>query len=397
MRLTSEELQKIMKEKGINKIYSWSKVNTFLTSPYEYCLKYVLNQQEDIRTSAYAPLGGMCHTIIEKLYNNEIEYDEMANEFDDAWVSAIDIANLQFDRNDSNKNEAIKNGYYNNLIHFFKNHSKLDRKIELERFILSKIDSYYFQGYIDAIFKDDDGNYNIIDWKTSTEYKGAKKEKECGQLVVYAIGLNQLGVPFDKIRIAWNFLKYVTVTFEQKNGTIKDRNIERSKIGESLQSNAKTWLKEFGYKNKIDDYLMEMIDANGIDCLPDEVKAKYKISDCYVYVDLTEKLINEWKEKIVATVKDIEIRESDYEQSQNEKLFWDSDDSVKAQSYYFSNLCGYSANLHKPYQKYLESRVMDGDLLGTHSTSNNIHNNCVSDGDSSSSGSSMDMSWLNDI
>ena len=35
-------------------------------------------------------------------------------------------------------------------------------------------------------------------------------------------------------------------------------------------------------------------------------------------------------------------------------VFWDSDESVKSQSYYFSTLCGYSGQLHKPYGKFLQ-------------------------------------------
>lgn len=35
-----------------------------------------------------------------------------------------------------------------------------------------------------------------------------------------------------------------------------------------------------------------------------------------------------------------------------EKEFWDSDDQVEKQSYYFSTLCGYSPNVHLPYKKY---------------------------------------------
>ncbi len=50
------------------------------------------------------------------------------------------------------------------------------------------------------VIKDKDGNYNILDWKTSSIYKGEKALNECGQLVVYAIGLHQMGVPFEKIK-----------------------------------------------------------------------------------------------------------------------------------------------------------------------------------------------------
>lgn len=128
--------------------------------------------------------------------------------------------------------------------------------------------------------------------------------------------------------------------------------MERCKIGESLQSNAKVWLKAGSYD--VDKYLKLLLDTNDIDCLPDDVKEKYVISDCYVYVPLTDKLVKEWQDKINATLYDIESREKDYGMTKNEKYFWDTEESVKSQSYYLSTLCGYSPNLHLPYKEYLE-------------------------------------------
>ena len=101
------------------------------------------------------------------------------------------------------------------------------------------------------------------------------------------------------------------------------------------------------------EYLKLLLDTNSIEVLPEEVQEKYVISDCYVYVDLTEKLINTWQDAIVNAIKDICLREKDYEETHNDKVFWDTDESVKSQSYYFATLCGYSANLHKPYKEYL--------------------------------------------
>lgn len=353
-RLTSEELNKVKEKYNVSTLYSWSRVNCFMTSPYEYFLKYVLHKKEDVDNCAYAPLGGIAHSIIERYYGNEIKYEDMIQEFDDGWITAIDVADLKFDRNDEVKNDSIKNKYKENLEHFFRNHTVIDSKVMLEKFIATKIGSFVLQGYIDAIYKDADGYYHIIDWKTSTKYSGKTAEEKCGQLVVYAIGLSQMGVPMDKIKICWNFLKYVSIQYQQKNGAIKTREVERYKIGESLQSNAKVWLKEFGYTDEIDDYLKLLLDTNNIDVLPKEVQEKYVISDCYVYVDLTEKLIDKWQDSIINAIKDICLRVKDYENTGSEKAFWDTDESVKSQSYYFATLCGYSANIHKPYKEYLE-------------------------------------------
>lgn len=394
-RLTSEELQVLMKKEGVDKIWSWSKINCFHTSPYEYYLKYIKKVKEDRANSIYVTTGGLAHNILEKFYTNEIPYEKMLEEFEDGWMVAVDIADLKFDRTDEEKNAKIKEKYYKNLVHFFSNHTVLKKKPIIEQFIKIKVDNNLFQGYIDCAFKDDDGCINIVDFKTSSIYKGAKAENESGQLVLYALGLNQQGVPMDKIKICWNFLKYVSVQCEQKNGKVKTRQIERCEIGESLKSNAQTWLKTFGYEP--DEYLKTMIDTNSIDCLPDEVKSKYVISDCYEYIDLTEALINKWTEHVITVIKDIELREKDYAETHSDACFWDTDESVKEQSYYFANLCSYSRALHKPYDDYCKkleaaqngTNLFNG-LLGstTVSSSSNVINNKSDD---------VDLSWLDQI
>ena len=396
-RKTSEELQELMKKENVSRLWSWSKINCFNTSPYEYYLKYVIHAKEDRQDCIYTTAGGLCHDIIEKFYTGQSKYEDMIKEFEDGWIVAHDVAELKFDRNDKEKNKKIGDKYYANLQHFFKHHNVLKNKPVIEKFIKIKIDEHLFQGYIDCCFKDDDGNYNIIDWKTSSQYKGDKAEKECGQLVLYAIGMNQMGVPMDKIRIAWNFLKYCTVQYEQRNGTVKTRDVDRCKIGESLKANARMWLKEFGYEDDADKYLKEFVETNNVDVLPSEIKEKYVIYDCYTYIDLTDKLINKWETHIKNTIKDICLREKDYEETGSEMTFWDSDKSVKEQSYYFATLCGYSANLHKPYQKYLSNLEMkknETDLAyGT--DEDNKENFSVKLTKNKSN--EIDLSWLDDI
>lgn len=398
MRLTSKQLQEIMKKYGVNELYSWSKINCFMTSHYEYLLKYILHKKEDVDNCAYAPMGGICHSIIERLYENQITYQDMVEEFEDGWTTAIEIADLKFDRNDGVKNDNIKEKYKENLYHFFKTHKRIQSNVAIEKFVTAKIDEWVLQGYVDAIYKDDDEYYNIIDWKTSTKYSGKTAEEKCGQLVVYAIGLNQQGIPMDKIKICWNFLKYVSIQYQQKNGAVKTREVERCKIGESLQSNAKMWLKAGGYD--VDEYLKLLLDTNSIECLPNDVKEKYVISDCYVYVPLTDKLIDKWTTEISTTLKDIMLREEDYKETENDKVFWDTEESVKAQSYYFSTLCAYSPNLHLPYKAYLDKMeaAKNGENtfggLGTNDetvveTSKGKHQNTEN--------AEVDLSWLDEV
>lgn len=400
-RLTSEELQTLMKNEGVSRIWSWSKWNCFHTSPYEYFLKYILHKKEDRTDCIYTTTGGIAHDIMERRYTGKLPYEQMIDDFEDGWVTAFNIAEMKFDRNSPEKNDKISQKYYENLKHFFMNHTPLKYKPVIEQFVKAKIGDNLFQGYIDVCFKDDEGNFNILDWKTSSIYKGKKAENECGQLVVYAIGLNQQGVPMDKIRICWNFLKYVSIQYEQANGAVKTREVERCKIGESLQTNAKMWLKKLGYADQVDDYLKLLLDTNGIECLPKEVQEKYIISDCYVYVPLTDELINRWKETIISTINDIELREKDYEETQSDKAFWDTDESVEAQSYYFSTLCGYSPNLHLPYKEYLErtEKTKDGDVFSGVGSST-VESSPVAQTNKvihQKDTENMDLSWLDNI
>lgn len=400
-RLTSEELQTLMKNEGVSRIWSWSKWNCFHTSPYEYFLKYILHKKEDRTDCIYTTTGGIAHDIMERRYTGKLPYEQMIDDFEDGWVTAFNIAEMKFDRNSPEKNDKISQKYYENLKHFFMNHTPLKYKPVIEQFVKAKIGDNLFQGYIDVCFKDDEGNFNILDWKTSSIYKGKKAENECGQLVVYAIGLNQQGVPMDKIRICWNFLKYVSIQYEQANGAVKTREVERCKIGESLQTNAKMWLKKLGYVDQVDDYLKLLLDTNDIECLPKEVQEKYIISDCYVYVPLTDELINRWKETIISTINDIELREKDYEETQSDKAFWDTDESVETQSYYFSTLCGYSPNLHLPYKAYLErtEKAKDGDVFSGVGSST-VESSPVAQTDKvihQKDPENVDLSWLDNI
>jgi hypothetical protein len=263
----------------------------------------------------------------------------------------------------------------------------------VERPVVADIDGNVFVGYIDALYKDDDDNYHIIDFKSSSIYTGKTLEENSGQLTLYAIGLHQMGIPFNKIKAEFNFLKYCTIKYEQKNGAVKYRNVERCKIGESLQSNAKTWLKHFGYD--ADAYLKELLDTNNINCLPEEVKEKYEITDCHVEVELDVEHVQKWFNLITDTLIDIEEREKDYEETKSLQCFWDAEEDVQAQSYYFANLCSYSATKHLPYKAYIEKfeaaqrgeDMFDGVGGNTSSISKAINNKS----------DEVDLSWLDNI
>ena len=364
-RKTREELNGLCKQLNVRTLDSWSKYHCYKQDHWEAFLKYVLHEKEDRTNGIYAVSGGYCHDIIEKLYKGEIKYEDMIDLYEDSLLT-MNIAELKYDRNDAEKNEKIANKYENCVRHFFRNHNVITQQNRIEHFITIRIsDDIVLQGYIDFLstekYIDKNGNertrVRIVDWKTSTRYTGQKIDAECGQLVIYAEGIRQaLGIPLEDIVCEWNFLKYVTVTYEQKNGTLKDRYIERNSIGESLVNTAKMWLKHFGYEDEIDSYVDTMILDNTIDCLPDEVKEKFVIKDCYVEVPLSEEKIDELKADIIETIHDFREKEKEYRETKDEMLFWQ--DVTDADAYRLATLSSYSRKLHKPYDAYLKEQEM---------------------------------------
>lgn len=451
MRKTYEELEELKKQFNTDRLWSWSRKNCVHNSLYEYFLRYIKHEKEDRQDSIYVITGGMSHNIIEDFYSNKITKEQMVEEFDDAWITAFDISELKFNRSDTEKNNNIADKYYKDLKHFFQNHIVITDKILLEQFVTVKVGEEYFQGYIDALVKDKDGNFTIIDWKSSSIYLGEKAKNECGQLVLYAMALHQMGIPYDKIRIAWDFLKYTNVyvdtpvyinlrwttakgeqkeklkldrnklistlkasvkallkadgyskediesfisimeetnnidklpdtvkskiSIEKCNIEVKPRQIERAKIGESLAANVKAQMKKLGYnEDDIFTYLDQLAQTNDIKCLPKDVQDKYRFEDCFVYVELTDELIKHWEDDIISTLKMIREKEAEYENTHDESIWMESLEDVKANSFYFSNLCAYSANKHKPYKMYLQTLETEknGDLLNNNKQEDSI-------------------------
>ena len=394
MRLSYEELNKVKEEYGVDILWSFSRFNCYRTSKYEYMLKYIEKVKENNdKMSAYAPLGTVCHDNIEAYYDGKLSADSLPNEFDDAFTVNIDIAGLCFDRCDSTKNENIKTKYYKNLMHYFENFKPMDVTPKLEQFLTIKVtDDIVFQGYADCL-SIEDGYCIVTDFKTSSIYKGKKAEKESAQLVLYSEALRQKGFPKDNIKARWAFLKYVDIDYELVNGKIKTRTVERAEVGTALSASAKTWLKKLGYEDDLLVYLDALAQSNDIKVLPEDVQKKFVVKDCYVYIDNIWDLYDELKDEIIKTIAEIndktkkynELKDTDLEAAEN--LFWDDDETLKAQSYYFNNLCGYNIPTVKPYKQYLDRINADKnlDLLGL----NNKNQNETQGKD--------DLSWLNDL
>lgn len=361
-RKSREFIEGLKKKHGVSEIWSWSKYNTAKNDKYTYLLKYILTIPEQDKSSIYGVSGGVCHDIIEKFYRKEIKFEDMIKEYEDALFE-MESAELKYNRNDDDKNLKIANKYEENIKLFFENHQPILEKVILEQFVTAKVGDYLFQGYIDCVTKNDAGKYVILDWKTSTIYTGKKIIKESGQLTLYALALMQLGIKVEDIKIGWNFLKYCTVTIttttvdkETKLNKVRTKNCLRNEWVSEIKTHLAKWLKKLDIDEEISENLIEKaVKENSLDCMPKQIQDKFYTGDCYVFLELTNENIEEFKKEVIETIKDINERTGEYLITNDDTLFWTKVDASNL--YFYANLSGYGL-LHRPYKEYLEESAM---------------------------------------
>ena len=244
LKIKNEKLKEFRKEN--KKIISFSMLNTIETCFRQYKFLYVdkiVGEKENI----YTYLGSLAHSLIEKLYRNEITNEEAVEEWLDKvtnceyyFVKYTRAENVDTRKEMEEKNKLYEENYNKNMVHYFDNFRKMDyvdfiqeEKVHFEISKFFKNDmfkDYIFSGIIDFIGINEDGTIDIIDYKTSTMYKGEKLKLHSYQLILYAICLETMGYKINKI--GWNFLKYVRKIRKFKNGNIRVTNIERKDFEE---------------------------------------------------------------------------------------------------------------------------------------------------------------------
>ena len=79
-------------------------------------------------------------------------------------------------------------------------------------------------------------------------------------------------------------------------------------------------------------------------------------------------------------------KEEQYKNTKDDNIFWDTYENIDKQSYYFANLCSWSANLHKPYGEYIKQ------LKEKEDNKNNIYSGI---GEDVNDDLDNDLAWLN--
>lgn len=193
-------------------VYSFSRLDSFHTCAYGFYKKY-FEHAKDL-PNVYSSLGSACHDILQH-YIDDGQDDTLEAEIM-ACLDDLDLMGVEFPK-DRNGGDSIREHWVDDMVLFARNFKAPEGKFETEKFVLYTQGDIYLQGYIDLLRYNDDGTVTILDWKTSSMYKGDDIKTHSRQLTTYAMACEQLGL---KVRdVGWIFLKYATYEKEYKNGS----------------------------------------------------------------------------------------------------------------------------------------------------------------------------------
>jgi ATP-dependent helicase/DNAse subunit B len=296
VRQQQPELQKLFAEG--KQVYSHSKLQSFNQCEYQYWLSYVCKPRRKGIDNIYSVAGGKLHDIIEKIYNNKATQIDLKQELDNI-ISDCELLGLEF------PTEQIANNWKTAMYHFVNNFTKLNRKFKTEQFFVYQIfPDIYMQGYIDAIDDSDKNGEDILDWKSSSAFSG-EKEKEAGrQLIIYKLAREAQGKKVN--RVGWFMMKYLNLSYMQKNGKVKTRELGRHEWISKCATMFTKDLSEYGLDDiEVGFAIEDAILNNNIENFPQEIQDKYTIDDCIKWYEVTDELVDETKQYIKDTIQKI--------------------------------------------------------------------------------------------
>lgn len=184
-------------------VWSYSRVESFATCPYQWFLKYICKCKESEKF--FATYGSFIHKLLERFYRGELSKEEMSLTF---------LTGFSENVKGTRPKESTVQKYIQCGAEYFKGFQPFPyRMLDVERRVDFEIDGLRFVGYIDYLGQDGDGSLVIIDNKSrdlkprSRKGKSTAKDKELDamfrQLYLYSAAIKQEFYTFPK-RLCFN-------------------------------------------------------------------------------------------------------------------------------------------------------------------------------------------------
>lgn len=333
-QLSSKEKVDYLRKNNIP-IYSISKLSTLEECYHEYYLTYI--KKYTGTENIYTYMGSKIHSCLEKMQNGEkIDFDKVVSES----LDTAKTLGLKF------PTTSIGDKWENDIHTFAKGYAPMNLpKFETEKLFVYEFNGIYLQGIIDLLIYNEDGTVSIIDYKTSGKFSNADLESKGRQLVLYGLGMEQLGY---KVRdLQWYMLKYVTIDYKLKNGNTRTTIAERGYIIDKLQKDIEKELISYGYDNEtVSQTLFLALANNDMKILPKIIQDKYTIKDYFVPYEFNENTKFETLNFINAKVNEIET-------CKNKESYWEPKEITPRTDFYCKQLCSRKEHC-KAFQKYIE-------------------------------------------
>ncbi len=225
--------------------YSYSKINSFEQCPYQYKLKYIDKLPPDTPESIESFMGRMVHKALEELYkkkalDEEILIDDLIKVYGTMWDKEY--------RDDLLLNNGFK--------------SVGDYKSVGERFIRDYFNEYYpfdqleilgletddmmtlpdgseWYVRIDRFARDNDGNYFVCDYKTSSRMKEQWEADIDQQLAMYSIWVKRNFDDVKSVKLVWNMLAFNSAVISERSDDELNKLLEEMMIKIAKIENAR--------------------------------------------------------------------------------------------------------------------------------------------------------------
>lgn len=210
-------------------LWSYSNLKAFEDCPYYWYMKYIECEVEK-KGNVYSQFGSFCHSLLEKYLKGELSREQLLPEYSNGFYD--NVTEIIIDRNDPTEKLYEYGESYFHQCNIMAEHLK---PIYVEKDIRFKVGKHDFRGIIDLMYEDKNGDFVILDHKTSDYPIGKngniKKSKESmmdgyiKQLALYAYGVGQVASKRPRY-IGWNFIRAnqiykIELTDKMVNDTIE--------------------------------------------------------------------------------------------------------------------------------------------------------------------------------
>lgn len=286
-------------DQGIN-VYSYSKLNTIDGCLYEAWQNYVRHDRGT--NSIYGVLGNCIHDVLEDIVNQKATETDLLpalrRDLEDTALLGLDFPH------DYRGGNTIRCKWVADMTHFCTHYIAPKGNFKTEQLLILKLkNNRALIGYSDLIKFFADGSVQVLDYKTSSQFKAEDLIHHGRQLVAYSMALEQAG--YTVRNPAWIMLKYLEVQYSgyartgAKQPSAITKVCNRSLLYQTIAPAVEARLNALGVDEIETELLMNSLrKTNTLDAFPLNIQQDFSIRPYVRSYPLSPKLRQECLEYI---------------------------------------------------------------------------------------------------